>query len=371
MPGVAHFAAHFAGPAGDIRPAPPAWPGPARDIPAPPAGAAPVAIVGPTASGKSALALALARRHPGTEIVSVDSMGVYRGMDVGTAKPGPDARAEVAHHLVDLADPSEDFSVQRFQDAALATMADLAARRARPLLVGGTGLYLRAVTDGLTLPRRWPEVASALEEQADAGGQAAAAALHARLRALDPQAASRMEPTNRRRVLRALEVTMGSGRPFSSFGPGLDRYPPTPVRLIGIRLSREVLAERIAARLAAQMEQGWLEEVRRLASRPAQLSRTARQALGYRELLDHLEGRISLAEAMQEAGRRTRRLARRQLAWFGRDPRVRWVDSAPAAMAAAEEAMAPPEDLPSRWPGRARPGTMVLVEDSVLVEDPT
>ncbi|HZD65353.1 MAG TPA: tRNA (adenosine(37)-N6)-dimethylallyltransferase MiaA, partial [Acidimicrobiales bacterium] len=275
---------------------------------------APVAIVGPTASGKSTLALALARRRPGAEIVSVDSMGVYRGMDIGTAKPTPSVRADVPHHLVDVADPAEDYSVARFQSEAEPVLADLRARDRPVLLVGGTGLYLRALVDGLTLPGRWPRVAAALE--ADADGPGGVPALHARLAHLDPVAAGRIVPTNRRRVVRALEVTLGSGRPFSSYGPGLTAYPPSPVRLIGLWPTREALAARIARRVEAQAAAGWLEEVRGLAARAGGLSRTARQALGYRELLAHVEEGRPLEEALAATVARTRSFARRQLSWF-------------------------------------------------------
>lgn len=299
-----------------------------------------MAIVGPTAAGKSDLALALARRHLDLELVSVDSMMVYRGMDIGTAKPTPQERAEVRHHLLDLADPSEDFSVQRFQLAAHAALEDLAARGRRALLVGGTGLYLRCLTDPLTLPGRWPELAAALEAEADQSE--GPPALHARLAQLDPVAATRMEPGNRRRVVRALEVTLGSGRPFSSFGPGLATYSPTPVRMVGLRLPREVLAQRISARISAQMEAGWLGEVASLASRPEGLSRTAGQALGYKELLAHLDDGLGLGEALAETLRRTTSFARRQLAWFGRDPRITWVSSADEAGTLVEHLLSSP-----------------------------
>ncbi|MGH9069712.1 MAG: tRNA (adenosine(37)-N6)-dimethylallyltransferase MiaA [Acidimicrobiales bacterium] len=286
---------------------------------------APVAIVGATASGKSALALALARRNQGAEIVSVDSMVVYRGMDIGTSKPSVAERAEVPHHLLDLANPWEDFSVQRFQDAALPVLAELGERGCPVILVGGTGLYLWSVIDPMSIPGRWPELAAELAAEADRPG--GLAALHACLSALDPLAASRMLATNRRRVIRALEVTLGAGRPFSSFGPGLAAYGPTPVRLVGIRLSRASRAARIEARVQTQMAAGWLDEVRELAALPEGLSRTARQALGYRELLRHVEGGEPLDEAIAATVRRTRRFAKRQEAWFGRDPRIVWVDS--------------------------------------------
>lgn len=277
-----------------------------------------LALVGPTASGKSALAVEVARRLPDVELVSVDSMQVYRGMDVGTAKPTPAERAEVPVHLVDIADPSEDFSVVEFQAAALSVLGGVEARGHRALLVGGTGLYLRAVVDGLSVPPQWPAVRAELEAEPDT------ASLHRRLAGLDPVAAARMTPTNRRRVVRALEVVVGSGRPFSSFGVGLDVHPPVPFLLAGVWLPREVVGERIARRFAAMVGAGLVDEVAALAARPGGLSRTASQALGYREVLAHLRGESSLEDAVDEAVRRTRRFARRQRVWFRRDPRVTW-----------------------------------------------
>ena len=295
-----------------------------------PAGVAParhLAVVGVTASGKSALALALARGRPDVELVSIDSMQVYRGMDIGTAKPTPAEQAEVPHHLIDLADPDDDFTVTRFQAAFRDALAGIDARGHRAVLVGGTGLYLRAVVDDLDIPGQYPEVRAELEAVAPEDDPAAVPALHERLAALDPVAAARMEPTNRRRIIRALEVTLGSGRPFSSHGPGLDAYPPTPFAMVGLRLPAEVTAERIAARYEAQLAAGFVDEVRRLAARPGGLSRTARQALGYRELLAHVEDGLPLDEAVDQAVAATRRFARRQRSWFRRDPRIRWVDA--------------------------------------------
>jgi tRNA dimethylallyltransferase len=279
----------------------------------------PVALVGVTASGKSAAALLVARRDPTVEIVSVDSMQVYRGMDVGTAKPTPAERAEVPHHLIDVADAWEDFTVARFAQLARPAIEAVGARGHRALLVGGTGLYLRSVVDDLDVPGRYPETRASLEADPDT------AALHRRLAGLDPVAAGRMEPSNRRRVVRALEVTLGSGRPFSSYGPGLEAYPPSRVHLVGLALDHDEVAGRIAARYERQMAAGFLDEVRRLAAEPRGLSRTARQALGYRELLDHLAGETSLDEAVALAVRRTRRFARRQASWFRRDPRITWL----------------------------------------------
>jgi tRNA dimethylallyltransferase len=277
------------------------------------------AIVGTTASGKSAAALEVARRCPDVELVSVDSMQVYRGMDVGTDKPTPAERAEVPHHLLDLADPSEEFTVARYRRAFDEALAGIEARGHRALLVGGTGLYLRAVVDRLAIPARYPDVRAELEAEPDT------VALHTRLAALDPVAAGRMVPTNRRRVVRALEVTLGSGRPFSSYGPGLDAYPPTAFRLFGVDLPAADVARRIEARYARQVEQGFVDEVRRLGADPRGLSRTAAQALGYKELLAHVRGECDLAGALDLAVRRTRRFARRQRVWFRRDPRIRWV----------------------------------------------
>jgi len=276
-------------------------------------------VVGATASGKSALALAMARADSTIELVSVDSMQVYRRMDIGTAKPTTAERAEVPHHLIDIADPWEDFTVTAFADRARAAIAEVEARDHRALLVGGTGLYLRAVIDELTVPGQFPEVRAALEAEPDSG------TLHRRLSELDPVAAGRMEPTNRRRIVRALEVTIGSGRPFSSFGPGLEVYRPSRFHIIGIELPFPALAARIEDRYRQQIAAGFVAEARRLLVDPRGMSRTAGQALGYKELFAHLTGACSLDEAVAIAVRRTRRFARRQRSWFGRDPRIRWL----------------------------------------------
>ena len=286
----------------------------------------PLAIVGTTASGKSALAMAIARHRGDVELVSVDSMQVYRGMDLGTAKPTAAEQAEIRHHVIDLVDPWEPFEVHSFQRAVAEALADIAARGRRAILVGGTGLYLQAVIDGFEIPGRFPDVAAELEAEDDT------LALHARLVELDPLAASRMEPSNRRRVVRALEVTLGSGRPFSSYGPGVGTRAPSPIRQLGIRLPQPVVAERIEARYHQQVADGFLAEVERLADGPP-LSRTAAQALGYRELLRFVEAQRSgqpeptFDESLDEAIRRTRAFARRQRAWFRRDDRITWFDA--------------------------------------------
>jgi tRNA dimethylallyltransferase len=300
-----------------------------------------VALVGVTAAGKSEAALGLALDRGDCEIVSVDAMCVYRGMDVGTSKPGPEARAAVPHHLLDLVDPDEDFTVTRFQRAARDALAGIGRRGRHALLVGGTGLYLRSVVDDLSIPGRFPDVAAELEAALDEG-RAEAADLHARLAQLDPVGAGRMEPTNRRRVVRALEVTIGAGRPFSDFGPGLETYPATGIAQVGLSLPPDVIDRRVAVRMAAMVEAGLVDEVRALAARPGGMSRTARQALGYREVLAHLEDGIPLRDCLEEAVRRTRQFARRQASWFRRDPRIAWADSPAGARELLGQALAVP-----------------------------
>jgi tRNA dimethylallyltransferase len=278
-----------------------------------------LALVGPTASGKTEAALAIAP-HLGAEIVSVDSMLVYRWMDVGTGKPTAEQRAAVPHHLLDLAEPSERFTVARFQELARGVLRSVA----RPLLVGGSGLYLRAVVDDLAFPPEDPVVRASLEAEADDLG---AEALYRRLAEMDPVAAARIEPGNVRRIIRALEVTAISGAPFSSFAASWDRYDWDRVRAAGIRMDREVQRTRIAARVLAMLENGWLDEVQVLMDRGFGAWLTASQAIGYAELAEHLDGRLSLDEAAERTVKRTNELARRQMAWFRRDPRIRWFDA--------------------------------------------
>ncbi len=267
--------------------------------------------------------MAVARRLGDVELVCVDSMTVYRGMDIATAKPSHADRAAVAHHMLDLVGPDVEFTVKEFQAHAAAARAGIASRGRRALMVGGTGLYLRAVVDDLDIPACYPEVAEALERDAQRPG--GVQELYARLLALDPVAASRTTDTNRRRIVRALEVTLGSGRPFSSYGPGLNAYPPTDVVLVGLPFDQEVVDRRIEERFTRWMDEGLVEEVRRLSARPGGVSRSARQALGYKELLDHVERGAPLEVCLQEAVRRTRAFARRQWSWFRRDPRIGWI----------------------------------------------
>jgi tRNA dimethylallyltransferase len=277
-----------------------------------------VALVGPTASGKSALALALAQQTGDFELVSVDSMQVYRGMDIGTAKPSEQERRAVPHHLIDLVDPDEEFALAQFQRAAHEVIASIEQRGKRALLVGGTGLYLQAITDDFEIPGQYSSVRAEFDAEPNTR------TLHQRLEALDPVASARMEPDNRRRILRALEVTVGSGRPFSSFGPGIGAYPATPFQMFALRMEPELNAQRIEARVDAMFDAGLVDEVRWLHGR-YDLTKTARQALGYKEILNNLEA-LDIAAAADEIKRRTRSFARRQRVWFRRDPRIRFFD---------------------------------------------
>ncbi len=262
--------------------------------------------------------MAAARQLGDIELISVDSMQVYRGMDIGTAKPTAAERAAVRHHCIDLVAPCEDFSVADFKAAHAAALAEIAGRGGRALLVGGTGLYHRVAIDDFDLPGEWPEVRAELDAVDDT------AALFERLRAVDPAATAKIEPANRRRVVRALEVTIGSGRPFSSYGPGVDHYPASGVTQIGLRRPRATIRRLIEERVQRMVAAGLVAEVRGIGA--AGFSKTAAQALGYKEILEHLAGTVSEDEAVEKIVVRTRQFAVRQERWFRRDPRVRWID---------------------------------------------
>ena len=253
------------------------------------------------------------------EIIAVDAMMVYRGMDIGTGKPTTADQNQVPHHCLDLQDASERFTVADFQQHANEALTSIASRDGHALLVAGTGMYLQAVIDGFTLPGEFPEIRAELESLP-------VEELFGRLSAVDPEAAAKIEPTNSRRLVRALEVCLGSGRRFSSFGPGANVYPPTEFRQVGILWPRPELAQRIEVRVHSMIEAGWVDEVRKLLAMPAPLSLTARQALGYKELISHLEGHMSLDQAVAETILRTRQFAVRQERWFRRDPRIDWVN---------------------------------------------
>ncbi len=290
----------------------------------------PLALVGPTCSGKTEAALEIAESL-GAEIVSVDSMLVYRGMDVGTAKPEAAQRARVAHHLIDVAEPSEPFSVARYQWLARRAVAGIDGRGLAALLVGGSGLYLRALVDDLEFPATDPATRSRLQRDAETLGSEG---LHGRLAELDPVAAAKIEPGNVRRTVRALEVTALTGRPFSSFADTWERFPPERVRAAGIQIPRPILTSRIERRVEAMVRGGLLDEVSTLVGRGFGGWLTATQAIGYAEFARHLAGELSLDEAVAGTVKRTRALARRQLAWFRRDPRIRWFEAGDAGATA-------------------------------------
>jgi len=267
----------------------------------------------------------VARSLGDVEIVSMDSMQIYRGMDIGTAKPSAAEQAVVAHHLIDVAEPWEDWSVARFQAAARDAVADIESRGKRALLLGGTGLYVQAVIDDLRFPGE--DLALRAELAARASEPDGLATAYAALAREDPTAAARIEPTNTRRIVRALEVIELTGKPFSSFGPGIGEYgtPVFPVSMAGVWIPRSVLRERIAARFSAMRDAGLVDEVRALAADPRGWSRTARQAIGYKEIVAFLDGdEPDLEVALDAAVRRTRAFARRQRVWFRRDPRITW-----------------------------------------------
>jgi tRNA dimethylallyltransferase len=285
-----------------------------------------LALVGPTAAGKTGAGIAVAELL-GAEIVSVDSMLVYRGMDIGTAKPTAAQRARVPHHLMDVAEPSEPFSVARYQELAREAIAGIRGRGRRVLLVGGSALYERAVVDELGFPGTDAGTRRGLEAEAAAVG---AAGLHERLAASDPAAAARIEPGNVRRTVRALEVARLTGQPFSSFAGDWETYEAHRVRAAGISMSGPVLRTRIEARVAEMLERGWLDEVRRLVERGFGSWLTSAQAIGYAELARHLAGELTFDAAVAGTVKRTRALARRQLAFFRRDPRIRWFEAGEA-----------------------------------------
>jgi tRNA dimethylallyltransferase len=281
-----------------------------------------VAVVGPTGVGKSDLAVALARHLDG-EVVNADSMQVYRGMDVGTAKLTPAERAGVAHHLLDVWDLRTEASVAEYQQLARAAFADIRARGHRALLVGGSGLYVRAALDRMDFPGTDAAVRARLEAELTAVGPGA---LHERLAAVDPAAAIAILPSNGRRIVRALEVVEITGRPFTASLPPA-AYEVDAVQ-VGLTLPRDELDRRIEQRVDRMWAAGLVDEVRRLAGAGLREGRTASRALGYAQVLRHLSGEWSEQQARDETVRATRRFARRQDSWFRRDNRVVWLDAA-------------------------------------------
>jgi tRNA dimethylallyltransferase len=274
--------------------------------------------------GKTALVLELADHLP-IEVVSADSRAVYRGMDIGTAKPTAAERARVPHHLIDVVDPDEPYSLALYQADALAAVADIAARGRLPMLVGGAGLYVSAVCDGLALPDVPPDAAfrQSLETRAQREGWQS---LQPDLAAVDPVSAARIDPKNVRRVIRALEVFQVTGRPFSDWQTPVT--PPVRSVRIGLRLDRQVLKARIDRRIDAWLEAGLVDEIRGLLARGYGPTLPSMSGIGYREIAQYLSGALSLDEALAHIKQATHQYAKRQMTWFRRDPRIHWLDAA-------------------------------------------
>ena len=282
-----------------------------------------ITVVGATATGKSDLALDLAE-HLGGEIINTDSMQFYRGMDIGTAKLPVEERRGIPHHLIDILDVTAEANVQDFQARARTAIADIRNRGHRPILVGGSGLYVRAAVDHMEFPGTDPDLRARLEAEAAADRWS----LHQRLRELDPTAAEKITVNDQRRIARALEVIELTGRAFSAQLPDYQEIEPT-IHL-GLSMDRPVLHERIAARVELMWDHGWVDEVRSLLEVGLAEGRTASRAIGYAQIRRHLDGELSAAEAKEETIVRTRQFARRQDTWFRRDPRIHWIDGSAA-----------------------------------------
>jgi tRNA dimethylallyltransferase len=284
-----------------------------------------VLLVGPTAVGKTALSLQVAEALQ-AEIISADSRLFYRGMNIGTAKPTLAERRDIPHHLIDVADPDETWSLALFQREAKAIIADIQARGRLPLVVGGTGQYVRAITEGWQVPAQQPDtrMRAALESwAAEIGGEA----LHQRLALLDPTAAAAIDWRNQRRTVRALEVIFNSGRPFSE--QRTRGSLPYQYKLIGLKRDRTDLYARVDARIEGMLADGFETEVRALLDKGYSPDTPALSAIGYREMIEYVQGKISLEEAVMLIKRRTRLFVRRQANWFKEsDPRICWFDAA-------------------------------------------
>jgi tRNA dimethylallyltransferase len=282
-----------------------------------------VAIVGPTATGKSALGLAVASALGG-EVINADSMQLYRGMDIGTAKLTPAEWGGVPHHLLDIWDVTETASVADYQGRARSLIEALLARGVTPVLVGGSGLYLRAVIDRIEFPGTDAGLRAELEADLERLG---ASRMHARLATVDPAAASAIAPENGRKIVRALEVIAVTGRPFTAALPAYDD-PLFDAVQVGLDLPTATLDARIAQRVDHMVAGGLVEEVRALDVTGLRLGVTASRALGYRQVLDAFDGYLTMSEAVSETVRTTRRFVRRQRSWFRRDPRIHWLEPA-------------------------------------------
>jgi len=283
-----------------------------------------IAVVGATATGKSGLGIGLARALGG-EVVNADSMQLYQGMDIGTAKEPEAARRGVPHHLLDIWPVTRTANAADYQELARAAIDGIIARGHVPVLVGGSGLYLRAALDDLDFHGTDPGIRARLESELAEVGPAV---LHARLAGLDPAAATAILPGNGRRIVRALEVIELTGHPFTATMPGYEQVRPGPRTVqLGLALPRPELDQRIAARVEAMWQAGFEAEVKDLVRRGLRDGKTARRALGYQQMLRHLDGQLTLEQAREETIKATRRFARRQESWFRRDPRIHWLDA--------------------------------------------
>ena len=284
-----------------------------------------LALVGATATGKSALALRLGEAV-GAEIVNADALQVYRGVDIGTAKPSATDRARVPHHLIDLLEPSEPFSAGEFARRARAALAEIEGRGRAALVVGGSGLYLRALTGGLApLPPPDPELRAGLERRRAAHGLAP---LRAELERLDPATAARLKAGDTQRTLRALEVVLATGRPLSSWlaAPEVGAREPLTLRKVGLTLPRALLYDRIESRVAQMVTRGWLDEVRVLLESGVRAGCPAFRAIGYAQWVRHLAGELAYDDALRAIMTATRRYAKRQETWYRRETDVEWLD---------------------------------------------
>lgn len=295
----------------------------------------PIAVVGPTASGKSALGLALAHELDG-EVVNVDSMQLYRGMDIGTAKLSPAEREGIPHHQLDVWDVTETASVARYQQAALRDIEGIMSRGKTPILVGGSMLYAQALVDDWQFPPTDPQVRAKYEaRRADIGTDA----LHAELARVDPAAAAIIEDKDPRRTVRALEVIELTGKPFKASQPPKNGPPRWGTRLLGLRTDSEWLNPRIEKRTHLMFEQGLVEEVERLQDKGLVADSTAGRAIGYAQVLQAQRGELTWEDAVERTITGTRRYVRRQRSWFNRDKRITWLDAAGDTTAEALHAL--------------------------------
>lgn len=281
-------------------------------------------ILGPTATGKTELALAIARELDG-EIINGDALQIYRGLDIGTAKPTPEMRREVPHHLLDILEPWERFSAGEFVRRARQALGELEERGKLAIIVGGSGLYLRALLEGISPVPRDDEVSRLLNERLVEEGLAV---LYAELERCDPETAARLAARDRQRILRALEVALATGRPLSEW---LRSQPfgsdPLPAIRIGLTLPRSILYDRIARRVKLMIDQGWVEEVRAILDLGLDPQAPGFQAIGYRQIIRYVTGEWSLEAAVDDIVSATRRYAKRQMTWFRKEKEVRWVQA--------------------------------------------